>query len=76
MGSGASTNNIEVSFIDNETGKMMEPEMIEKISDEAVELEREFYRHFSDPAKLEKMREEWLKGEEIRGQNINWFVQN
>ena len=73
MGSGASTNTIEVSFIDQETGKVLDTETIQHISDEALKLEKQFYEAFSDPAKLAKMAEEWQKGEEIRKQNIMWF---
>ena len=73
MGSGASTNTIEVSFIEQETGKILDTEIIQHISDEALKLEKKFYEAFSDPTKLAKMAEEWQKGEEIRKQNIMWF---
>lgn len=73
MGSGASTNTIEVSFIDKETGNMLDGETIEILSEEAFELSQQFYAAFRDQKRLAKLAEEWKKGEDIRNQNIMWF---
>lgn len=73
MGSGASTNTIEVSFVDNETGKMLDDKTIEILSEEAYDLSQKFYAAFRDPERLAKMAEEWRKNEAIRNENIMWF---
>jgi hypothetical protein len=64
MGSSASIQTVEVSFIDPVTGNMLSDNEIDKLSKEAeafVDFSNKFYEAFNNPSIYARLAEEWKR---------------
>lgn len=57
MGNGAAIHNIEVSFIDDKTGVMLDDKKINDLIDKSFDLSQKFYENHNDPKKLAQLAE-------------------